>query len=180
MMCSVAHADVRLEAHVAGGLEGGLIQGEDHPDAVSEMGVGASWFAPSWKWGLGVVVERVDRRASDLPVASEYKLDAMVRFGKRDEFAFGFGGGIRKLAVAGEEDRPGSTLWGLDLLRYNFDVRVARVGPVGIDVYFAWTLGMYMGEVYGARSGDMPYPVRDYWTIANSFVLGLQTSFATK
>ena len=181
LLCSVAHADVRLDAHVGGGLEGGLIQGKARPDRVGEVGAGVAYFGPAKRWGLGLVLERVERPEADLPIGAEYKLDALVRFTNRDNsFVGGAGAGIRKLTVAGDEQRRGSTLWGVDLLRMNLELRLARVGPVSVELYFAWTFGLYVGEVYGQRYGDMAYPVRDYQTIASSYVLGLQTSFDTK
>lgn len=175
---SLAAADVRVEAHVAAGMEGSVISGEARPDGVSEYGVGAAWMGG--RLGVGFVVERVARLSSALPTQSETKVDALVMLRGRHRFLAGFGAGLRQIVVAGAPDRRGSTLWGVDLLRMQGSVRITRVGPVNLDFYFAWTFGVYKGEVYGMRHGDMPYPVRDFMTAASSYVVGFGTSFDTQ
>jgi hypothetical protein len=176
---ALAAADVRVEAHVGAGMEGGLISGADRPDGVSEYGAGMTWFGKTGK-GVGLVVERVGRLSHDLPTSSETKLDVMFAARVKRLGVVGLGAGLRRIGVAGELDRRGSTLWGLDVFRVQVGGQLARIGPVSLDVYFAWTFGLVHGEVYGMRSGDMPYPVRDYWSVASSYVLGLATSFDTQ
>jgi hypothetical protein len=130
--------------------------------------------------GIGVFIERVGRSTSDVPVDSEHKLDAFVAWRVKQRFVFGAGAGLRKLAVEGAPDRMGSTLWGADLVRFHFSARLASVGPLNLDLFLSWTFGMYKGEVYSTRSGDMPYPVRDYWSVSSTYVAGLGTSFDTQ
>ena len=175
LLCSPAYADARFDVHVGGGLEGGMIQGKARPDALAELGVGADYFGP--KYGIGVVLERVSRPSAGVEIATETKLDVLARLRvPKKRFVAGIGMGVRRLSIDGEKD---STVWGVDLFRMMYDFELARTGRVSISIYFAWTFGLYRGEIYGERFGDMPYPTMDYGTIANSYVLGLQTSIDT-
>jgi hypothetical protein len=181
LLSSYAAAEVRVEAHVGAGMEGGLISGVARPDGVSEYGGGVTWLGK--RHGVGVVVERVGRLSHDLPTTSETKLDVVYAFrDKKRRFVAGVGAGLRKFEIVGERepDRRGSTLWGVDVVRMQLTGRLARIGPVELGLYFAWTYCLVHGEVYGQRHGDMAYPVRDYWNFANSFVFGLATSFDTR
>jgi len=177
LLSSSAHADGRFDVHVGGGLEGGLIQGEPQPGLIAELGVGADYFAPDRKWGLGVVLERVGRRTADVSIAHEHKLDVVFRITHpKNRCIGGVGMGIRQLSI---DAGKASTVWGVDLARMTFELPLARAGRVGVQFYFTWTFGLYHGELYGERFGDMPYPTKDYTTIASSYVLGLQTSIDT-
>lgn len=173
-----AHANVRLELHAGGGLEGGLIQGAPRPDALAEAGAGVEWLLPGRSWGLGAVYERVHRLSSGVPIDAEHKLDLLfrARLGRDGRGRIGVGAGVRWLAVAGGTDRPASTLRGLDLLRMGVELPIARVGRASIDFYFAWTFGLYNGEIYRTRSGDMPHATREVTLISSGYVAGLQTS----
>ena len=157
--------------HVGGGLEGGLITGEPHPGTVAELGAGIDYLLEGKQWGFGAVIERVARTQSELPIASEHKLDLLVRFthAKR-KFRGAIGVGLRRLRVDGDLDRPASTLRGFDLFRMGMDIPITG----GLEFYFAWTFGLYRGEVYRERTGDMPYTMRDASTMTTSYVLGLQ------
>lgn len=174
----LAAADLRVEGHVTGGMEGGTVQGTAMPSRVAEYGAGVTWFAK--QNGVGIVLERVARTEADLPIDSEHKLDAFVALRAKDRFVFGIGAGVRRIAVDGDPDRKGSTMWGADLLRFRWSARLVRLGPVNLDAVLSWTFGMYKGEVYGTRRGDMAYPVRDYWSVSSSYVVGLGTSFDTQ
>jgi hypothetical protein len=170
---SLAFADARFEAHAGGGMEGGLIQGKPRPDGVAELGIGASYFGN--RHGVGIMVERVSRPSADIGIASEYKLDLLVQL-RKQRFHGGIGVGLRRIEVDGPKD---STLWGVDLARMRADFELARIGRVGVAAYVSWTFGLYRGEVFGERFGDMAYPTRDYSTMVNSYVFGLATTFHT-
>ena len=64
------------------------------------------------------------------------------------------------------------------MLRMETEIELANRRGFSIDFYFAWTIGLYSGEMYGMRYGDMPYPTRDVATLANSYVLGLKTTYS--
>ena len=154
-------------------MEGGLIQGKPRPDRVAELGIGASVLGKTT--GLGVVLERVARPSAGVEIASEYKLDVVVHL-RKQRFVAGFGMGVRRLDVDGPK---ASRVWGVDLILMRGDYELARAGHVGVGVYFSWTFGLYRGELYTERFGDMAYPTRDYSTMASSYVVGLQTTIHT-
>jgi hypothetical protein len=177
LSASTAHADTRLSVHAAGGLEAGFVEGKPSPGAMGEIGVGLDLLGP--RWGVGLVVERVGRNHSELEIATEYKLDALVRIrNPRNGFVGGFGAGVRRIEIPGEDLRPGSTLWGIDFMRANIEYPIVRMGRGSI--YFAWTFGYYTGDIYTDRIGDMAFPTRDYATLSNTYVLGVQASFVTQ
>jgi hypothetical protein len=76
----------------------------------------------------------------------------------KNGFVGGFGAGLRRITVPGEDLRPGSAIWGVDLMRANIELPIVRLGRGTIDFYFAWTLGLYKGELYEDRIGDMAFP----------------------
>ena len=179
LLVSTARAETRLSPHAAGGFEAGFVQGKPAPGPLGEVGVGLDRLGP--RWGFGLVVERVARAENTVEIATEYKLDALVRMrNPKNGFVGGIGAGLRRITVPGEDRRPGSTIWGIDLVRMNIELPVVRIGRGTIDFYFAWTLGFYKGSVYADRVGDMAFPTRDYTTLSNTYVLGLQTTFVTQ
>ncbi|MBA3819367.1 MAG: hypothetical protein H0X17_10780 [Deltaproteobacteria bacterium] len=184
---SLAEAEVRLDLHVVGGIEGGVITGEPRPDAVAEAGLAAGMLLPGRNWGLGVALDAVGRHTERFGASEELKLDVLVRFASRDRrFHWALGAGVRELAIARERG-PASRLGGVDLFRLMFDVQLARSAPargfggavVSLDLHAGWTFGCYAGELVLPPVGDMVPPRRTIDcvdTITTAYVAGLQTS----
>jgi hypothetical protein len=171
---SLAVAETRLGVHAGGGIDAGLISGKPHPDGVAEAGLSIEQSL-SERGGLALVLERVGRMHRLEPTASEVKVDLVMR-GRTGRWSGGGGLGLRRMTIEGSPDRPESKLWGADLLRLDLVCRLARVGRVEVNVYFAWTFGVYIGEIYKDRVGDMAYPTRDASTMTSAYVFGLQTA----
>jgi len=192
LLVLIAISDVRFGTHVGGGFEGGTILEEATPDALAEAGVFVDFIPPGWRMGFGIVWEKVKRRTSSEPIETETKVDVMVRVAdKNRRIVGGFGAGIRRLDIEGESrmlgqqgatERLPSKVWGIDLMRMDLEVPFVRltgkVGYLSMGLYFAWTFGMYRGEINETRIGDMPYPKRDYSPLSSSYVAGIQTSLA--
>lgn len=178
LLSSFVYADARFVLHGGGGIEGGVISGKPRPDGVAEVGLGLDLLPAGKRWGLGVVGERVVRPNAEVDIASEHKLDLLVRIAS-GRVVGGIGMGVRRLVTKGDLERPAATVWGYDLIRVDAAFELARAGRLGIDFYFAWTFGLYRGELYEARVGDMPYPTRDFTTISTAYILGLATSIHT-
>ena len=53
-------------------------------------------------------------------------------------------------------------------MRLCAEVQLVRFGGLGI--------GPYVGDIYNAREGDMPYTTRDYRSLTNTYIGGLATS----
>jgi hypothetical protein len=174
---SFALAEVRVAVHVGGGAEAGTILKEAKPTLAAELGVSASYVPSGKAWGVGLVLERVERREVNVEIADEIKLDVMFTILAKHGARFGVGFGARQLDVPGEGVmRPASTVRGIDVMRMAAEFQLVRFGPVGIDAYFSWTFGAYFGEVYNTRVGDMPYTTRDYTSLTNTYIGGLGTS----
>jgi hypothetical protein len=176
LLPSLAFAEARLDVHVGGGAEAGTMMKDDHPVLASEVGVSAHVIPKGKTWGLGFMLERVERQEVGIDITEELKLDVMLRVVAKKDFRFGVGMGIRELGVPGDARTPPSTVWGLDLMRMCTELQLAKLGRVGIDAYFSWTLGLYKGEVFNARYGDMPYTKRDYFSVTNTYIVGISTS----
>jgi hypothetical protein len=177
LLPSLAFADTRIAVHAGGGAEAGTIIKDDHPVLAAELGVSASYVPRGKTWGVGLVLERVERREVNVEISEELKLDVMFTILAKHGARFGVGFGVRQLEVPGEGVmRPASTVRGVDVMRMAGEFQLLRFGPVGIDAYFSWTFGAYFGEVYNTRYGDMPYTTRDYTSLTNTYIGGLGTS----
>ena len=175
LLASTAAADPRADVHAAAGAEAGLIQGKPVPDGVAEVGIGLD-YVPH-RWGFGVTIERVARGTAALPIASEHKLALLVRFtDPKRRLRGAFGAGLRRIIVSGDVDRPGSTLNGIEVFRISIDREITRSDELALHVYFAWSFGIYMGDVYNERMGDVPHTTRHETTLSNSYVVGMKTS----
>lgn len=175
LFASTAAAESRVALHAGAGAEAGLIQGKPVPGSVAEVGVGFDYLPGTW--GVGVMVERVARGSAELPIASEHKLDVLARFTDRTRRLRGaIGAGIRRVHVDGNLDRPPSLLYGVDVFRVMLDGEIARSGDIAVHLYCSWSFGVYHGEVYNRRAGDVPHTTRDATTLSNTYVAGVRTS----
>jgi hypothetical protein len=131
-----------------------------------------------------VVLDSVGRLTHRFDTAEELKLDAMLRFRVRRHTG-GFGGGVRVMTIEGGDGRPGSTLYGLDLMRLAWNTNLARWEGggrrIGIDCYAAWTFGFYSGELDTMPFSDVPASQRTRSigmaeSLTSTYVFGLTTS----
>ena len=185
---TIAHADLRADVHVGGGLEGGPVSGVARPDGVAAAGLGIDGLLPGRDWGFGVNIDAVGRLTSRFDPQEEATFDALWRYATPDRrFRTGVGGGLRVLSFAPEPRRPAETVLGMDLVRIDLGLQLARwevteVGAsVGVDFYFAWTFGCYSGTRHDAAVGDMrpvAHELRCGDTITTTYVAGLQTSMS--
>jgi hypothetical protein len=176
LLPSLAIAETRLEVHAGGGAEAGTIMKDGKPTLAAELGASAYYMPRSRSWGLGVILERVERREVNVDIAQEMKLDVMIRAISKSGIRFSAGIGVRELSVPGDINTPSSRVWGLDVMRMCTELELARVGRVGIDFYLSWTFGAYFGDVYNTRYGDMPYTTHEYRSLTNTYIGGVSTS----
>jgi len=179
----VAHAEGRLDAHVGGGIEAGLIAASPHPTAVAEVGLGASWMLPGRSWGPGLALGSVARPGADLAASEEDTFDLMVRFSRRDRrFHGGVGAGLRWRSPAPVDGMPAPGIHGVDFVRFDVSGRfgVLDVGGAraSVDGYFAWTFGCYLGYASPVERPDLWKPVSCGDTLTSTYVVGLQLALA--
>jgi len=178
VLCAVAHADARLDAHLGGGLEGGTITRKARPDAVAEVGLAAEWIVPKHSVGIGAALETIARPGHDLAQYEEAKLDLMLRIRGPKDSQFGVGAGMRMLAPEPVDGEAQPTMWGIDFIRLDSATPLARSGHLGVDAYFAWTMGCYVTRsdvvmerpqmLRGVTCGD---------TMTSTYVVGARVSF---
>jgi hypothetical protein len=179
---SYAHADLRTQLHVGGGLEGGMITREPRPDGVMEGGLLVEALLPGRNWGFGASAEVIGR-LTDIGAREEAKFDFTVRFATKNRKArFGFGVGAR--AMLFDTDGSSEVVNGYDFMHIDgsFEIAGWNVSPamhVGIDFYYAWTFGCYIDTVTGQALGDTLPPmkhVRCGDTMTTTYTGGFATS----
>ncbi len=169
-----ASAEVRLGTHAGGGIEAAMVKAP-HPEGIAELGAIVAVLPSDKRWGFAAGVARVGRGYDD--VANEWKLDAGLCIANKDRtFRAIIGVGMRTLTIPGGESRPESTIRGIDLIRIDDQIQIVRRGPIALDFYFGWTLGVYHGTRYEDRFGDMVQPTRDFTGLTTAYLLGLSTS----
>lgn len=168
-----AAAETQLGVHAGGGMEAGTTV-RAHPEGMAEAGAVLAWILPHRTWGLAVAGERIGRDRDDL--GDEWKLDAGVSITNPERsFHAIIAIGARTMTLAGDEWRPASTIRGIDLMRIDAQLEVARRGRVAIDVYFDWTFGVYHGAREEMRVDEPPSDGPSYTAITTTYVLGVQT-----
>lgn len=179
---STAHAELRAEVHVGGGLEGGMITGKPRPDGVAEAGLLVEGLLPGRDWGFGASAEAIGRLA-DTGAREESKFDITMRFARPDRrFRFGVGVGVRAMLL--DHDGASEIVNGYDFIHLDGTIAIASwsVTPavnVGVDFYYAWTMGCYSDTVSVPSVGDMLPPqkhVRCGDTITTTYTGGFATS----
>jgi hypothetical protein len=181
LFCGVAHADARVDAHLGGGLEGGTITRKARPDAVAEVGLAGEWIVPGHSVGIGAALETIARPGHDLAEYEEAKLDLLLRIEGAHSTRFGVGAGLRMLTPEPIDGEAQPAMWGVDFIHLDSATPLARTGGLGIEGYFAWTMGCYLGR--SAQMTERPQMLREVScgdTLTTTYVVGARLSFGTR
>jgi hypothetical protein len=173
-----APADVHWDVHTGVGFEGGTITGELRPDAIAQTGTAIDVMLPGRDHGMGLDVERVLRLT---PQFQEEVTCHLTWRWKRDTSHFGVGFGFRRLTFEAMDDRPAESVFGADLIRFDGNGPIAswaigRGTTISVDLYAAWTLGIYSGMRHMTPDGDVEPTGRIYEALTTTYVGGVQTS----
>jgi hypothetical protein len=175
---STAFAEVRVEAHLGGGLEGGLMSAALRPDGVAETGVRVSALLPGRSWGFGLSAERIGRLTPRTGMHDESKYDATIVWARTDAW-IAVGVGVRTLHY--DHDATSDLVNGYDFIHMagakSFaSWESAHHTRISIDGYVAWTFGLYLDTVHGEAVGDMAPPEKDVGGMTTAYTLGFATS----
>lgn len=173
-----ARADVRWDVHTGVGFEGGTITGALRPDAVAQAGTAIDVMLPGRDHGMGLDVERVVRLTPQFE--EELTCHLTWRF-KRGTSRFGVGFGFRRLTFEAMEDWAAGSVFGTDLIRIDGNVPIAswaigRGSTISVDLYAAWTFGIYSGKRRMSGDSDVVPTERIYEALTTTYVGGVQTS----
>lgn len=143
-----------------------MITNKTSPTAVAETGVTVELLLPGHDYGVGLAFEHVARPDTG-PAYDERKLDVMLRLAHPSRsFRIGLGAGARSIRSEVERQSTGIDWFRMEVSGVFAQTRVAGA-RLGIDGYFAWTIGCYT-ENAGCHD-----------TLTTVYTLGLQLAIAS-